>query len=263
MITHFSNVELNTVSVKGVKQFYSGQLRFPIVEETSQRITFQPVDHCTITFNLAYEPISPVHIAFEVPNSKFLEAVSNLKASSVQLLKWDDGREIDNFETGENVYFRDGDGNLLEIISHFYIKEDVIEPKGSLSLIYLREVGFPVPDVIQFREWLVETLNVKLDKILDNFSFAIGGTAHCVITSINRKWIPISMVALPPKIKVTFGVTDHVFIRSVAEKLQSDEIISFQDGELHFNKLGYYFILKVSDIGAQVPSLLNLPLSRK
>ena len=95
-----------------------------------------------MTFKVATEPLASAHIAFEVPNSEFEKVVNRLQKSGVALLKWLDGRIIDDFETGRNVYFRDGDGNLLEIITHSYIKEGIIHPHGDLKILYLREIGF-------------------------------------------------------------------------------------------------------------------------
>lgn len=262
MITHFSNLELNTVSIQGVKQFYHGQLKFSVIEESKHRISFKPTDHFTLTFNLVFEPISPVHIAFEVPFSRFQKVVTSLNEMNIPLLKWDDGRVMNELEDGKNVYFRDGDGNLLEIITHDYIKEEVIAPQGILNIFYIREIGFPVQNVTSFREWLVENIDLKTDKVSEHFAFAISGTAHCVITSFERKWIPISMLALPPKMKVTLGVTDIAFIESVQEKLNEEEFISNLNGELHFKKQNYYFILKVTDFNEDIPRRMNLPYSR-
>ncbi len=111
---------------------------------------------------------------------------------------------------------------------------------------------------------LVRILNLKLDKISDNFTFAIGGTAHAVIPSKKRKWIPISMSALTPTMNVSFGVTNSIFIEEVKTCLQEEDIIyeSNGDGELHFKINEYNFDLCLTNFPEEVPSLLNLPYSR-
>jgi hypothetical protein len=38
MITHFSNIELQTLSIEGVKQVYADILQFPIVKQTETYI---------------------------------------------------------------------------------------------------------------------------------------------------------------------------------------------------------------------------------
>ncbi|MDQ1914708.1 glyoxalase/bleomycin resistance/dioxygenase family protein [Paenibacillus sp. GD4] len=266
MITHFSQLRLNTVSVQGVKQFYHDQLRFPIVYESDNEICFQPTEHFSLSFIEALIPLAPVHFAFEVPYSEFENVVTWLQsAGGISLLKWSDGRIIDDFQTGMNVYFRDGDGNLLEIITHHYIKEGILPPIGELKLLYLREIGFPVDSVTHFRELLVDIFNFKLDKVSDNFTFAISGTSHAVIPSKKRKWIPIAMAALPPTMDVVFGVSSSNFIEKVKTKLSSKGIDydeNKHDCQLQFRINEYSFYLRLTKFPEEVPKLLNLPYSR-
>lgn len=265
MITHFAQLQLNTVSLQGTKQFYHDQLRFPIGSESDVEISFKPTEYCTISFKEVAEPLSPVHIAFEVPFSEFEHVVNRLRKAGIVLLKWPDGRVIDDFETGRNVYFRDGDGNLLEIITHAYIKEGILSPSGELKILYLREIGFPVDSVVDFRELLVDLFNFKLAKVSDNFTFAIGGTAHAVIPSKQRKWIPIAMAALPPKMKVVFGVSHSEFMDKVKTNLTAKGVHYEEnnaEGRLHFKINEYEFCLELTPFPEEIPMLLNLPYSR-
>ncbi|OCT13428.1 hypothetical protein A8709_17620 [Paenibacillus pectinilyticus] len=265
MITHFANVTLQTVSIPGVKQFYHEQLGFPVIRESENEIAFQPIAFCTITFVEMEEALRPAHFAFEVPYSEFEHIVSSLQVSGVTLLKWPDGRTRDDFGTGMNVYFRDGDGNLLEIIAHPYIKEGILIPSGKLKLLYLREVGFPVDDVVDFRQKLVELFDFKLDKVKDNFAFAIGGTAHAVIPSTKRKWIPIAMKALQPAMHTSFGVSRLAFIQRVRNLLVERGIPYDyrEEGSLDFTLEGYMMRLIVTHFPEDVPAQLQLPLSGK
>ncbi|MCS7462263.1 glyoxalase/bleomycin resistance/dioxygenase family protein [Paenibacillus doosanensis] len=265
MITHFSQLQLQTVSIRGVKQFYHEQLRFPVVYESDHEILLQPAEYFTLSFKEAAEPLAPAHFAFEVPYSDFNNVVDWLqRTGNVTLLKWPNGRIIDDFETGLNVYFRDGDGNLLEIIAHNYITEGILTPCGELKILYLREVGFPVDSVADFRALLVELFNFSLAKVYDNFTFAIGGTAHAVIASKQRKWIPIAMTALPPTMNVSFGISSLDFIEKVKTNLTAKGIPYESDEhcQLHFQIKEYSFRLGLTDFPDKAPALLNLPYSR-
>ncbi|MWC28963.1 VOC family protein [Paenibacillus sp. MMS18-CY102] len=262
MITHFNELKLQTVSIEAVKQFYHGRLGFTIEYESRNEIRFKLTDHATISFEEAYEPISPAHFAFEVPISQFGAAISCLQDKGISFLAWPDGRVIDEFETGKNVYFKDCDGNLAELIAHYYVNEDVIAPSGIIPILYLREIGFAVTKVNTFREKLVHILGLRLDKVFDDFTFAIGGTAHAVITSTQRRWVPINMLALPPKMIVHLGASTSQFICTVQAKLdgmgqpyhkQSDDCIAFSID-------GYRFQLsRKSAYSEETLSLLNLP----
>ncbi|RAV21126.1 VOC family protein [Paenibacillus contaminans] len=264
MITHYAGLQLQTVSLPSVRHFYHEQMRFPIAYETDNRIAFQPTPHVTLTFVEAYEPVTPVHIAFEVPMSRFAEAAAELRKTQAVIQKWPDGKEIDVFETGENIYFRDCDGNLLELIAHRYLKEDVLAPTGPFHILYLREVGFPVDSVPAFREWLRQLLGMKLDKVSDEFTFVIGGTAHAVVVSKRRKWIPVSMLALPPKMEVTLGVSSYAFLAEVKSLLHMQDNCSFSETGtgLRLNKDGYTLHLTAQTaFDPELPALLNLPFS--
>lgn len=137
MITHFSKLKLQTVSIQGVQQVYADRLGIPISSKTDRQITFQLTPHVSLSFEEANEPISPAHFAFQVPFSRFHETVKWILESGLLIAKWEDGHEIDEEDGRLNLYFRDGDGNLLEIIAHKYVEEDVLVPHTPLSILYL------------------------------------------------------------------------------------------------------------------------------
>ncbi|MEK8127181.1 glyoxalase/bleomycin resistance/dioxygenase family protein [Paenibacillus filicis] len=263
MITHFSQLQLTTVSLPGVRQFYHDLLHFPVIAQTDTEIRFQPAPHLTLSFREALEPLRPAHLAFEVPYSQFDHVIDRIQRSHIPLLAWPDGRTVDDFGGRKNVYFRDGDGHLLEIITHSYITEGILQPSGELNILYLREVGLPVESVVQFRETLVRLFSLKLDRLEDDFTFAIGGTAHFVIVSKQRRWIPIAMAALPPSLQVTLGISRLECMETVMNNLKSEGIsYDFQEDQLYFTLNGFDFCLKITDFDDGIPKLLNLPLSR-
>ncbi|ETT66286.1 VOC family protein [Paenibacillus sp. FSL H8-0457] len=258
MITHFAGLTLRTVSIEGVKQFYHGLLQFPVVRESEAEIAFQPTPDFTLVFEEVFEPIAPAHIAFEVAFSQFDSTVRSL-AEQVPLLKWPDGKVVEPFDSGVNVYFRDGDGNLLEFIAHPDLKEGVLTPSGKYGVLYLREVGLPVEDPVAARLWMQRTLGFTIAKESEQFAFVIGGTAHAVVVSTRRKWIPISMYALAPTLELTYGVTDERFIDRVRSALDRRMIQSDNDEGLRFRMYGYSIRLKITSFPKDIAAKLNLP----
>ncbi|CAG7643543.1 hypothetical protein PAESOLCIP111_04495 [Paenibacillus solanacearum] len=261
VITHFADLELLTVSIEGVKQCYLDQLGFPVVDQSEDFIRFRPAPHVTLTFRESHEPVSPAHFAFEVPYSQFDAVVRAVRSRKLLLARWPDGSDVNAFDGGKNIYFRDGDGHLLEWICHSYIREDVIAPHGASKVLYMREVGFPIGDVNGFREWLKSALGMKTKEESDTFNFVVGGTAHAIAASTGRRWIPIGMHALPPNMTVTFGVSEASFIERVRASLQAHEVVAESDGELHLMKYGYRFRLRCTSFDPGIPARLPLPIS--
>lgn len=258
MITHFACLKLKTVSIQGVKQFYHDLLHFPVARESENEIEFQPTPDFTLKFEEAGEPITSVHMAFEVAYSQFEFIVQKL-GEQMPLLKGPDGKIVASIDSSVNVYFRDGDGNLLEFLAHPYLKEDVLVPYGTYGVLYLREVGLPVEDPVAARLWMKQTLGLTIAKESDQFAFVIGGTAHAVVVSTMRKWIPIAMYALAPSLEITYGVTDERFLDRVRSSLDRRMIISDTEEGLHFRMYGYGIRLKVTSFPKDIAVRLNLP----
>ncbi|HEK9099599.1 glyoxalase/bleomycin resistance/dioxygenase family protein [Bacillus pfraonensis] len=263
MITHFSELKLQTVSIQGVEQVYAKCLGIPVLLKTDKQISFQLTPHVTLFFEEVYEPISPAHVAFQVPFSKFYETAKWVQESGLLIIKWEDGHEIDEEDGRLNLYFRDGDGNLLEIIAHNYIIEEVLIPCTPLNILYVREVGCPVESVPIFREWLKSNLSMKTFEDGEIFNFVVGGTAHVVASWKGRPWIPIAMKALPPKMHISFGTSSFNFIQMVQKHLrQNDVIFHFHNNEISFVQEGYSFSIQHTPrFKADIPKKLNLPLS--
>ncbi|MBE7150346.1 glyoxalase/bleomycin resistance/dioxygenase family protein [Bacillus mycoides] len=263
MITHISDIKLQTVSIEGVKQVYKDILSFPIKTETATFIQFEVTPYTTISFQEVYEPIAPAHFAFEIPYSKFHETVRWLEGSGLLIVKWKDGHTIDEENGLFNLYFKDGDGNLLEIIAHSYVKEEVLVPHSPLNILYVREIGLPVKSVPVFTEWLKSNLDMKTKEDGDIFNFVIGGTAYIVATWWQRPWIPIAMKALPPKVHVSFGTPDHTFLQKIQNNFKKNGVpFESKHTEVLFIQQGYSLsVLHTPEFHSDIPRKLNLPLS--
>ncbi|MBC6972925.1 glyoxalase/bleomycin resistance/dioxygenase family protein [Bacillus sp. Xin] len=263
MITHFSELKLQTVSIQGVEQVYAKRLGIPVLSKTDKQISFQLTPHVTLFFEEVYEPISPAHVAFQVPFSKFYETAKWVQESGLLIIEWEDGHEIDEEDGRLNLYFRDGDGNLLEIIAHNYIIEEVLIPCTPLNILYVREVGCPVKSVPIFREWLKSNLSMKTFEDGEIFNFVVSGTAHIVASWKGRTWIPIAMKALPPKIHISLGTPSLHFIQKVRNQLRQNEVpCQFSKNEISLVQEGYSFSIQhTPHFKAEIPNKLNLPLS--
>lgn len=260
MITHFKDIELQTLSIEGAKQVYADILQFPIVRQTETYIQFRITPFTTISFIEVLEPITPNHFAFQVPTSSFEEVAAWLMKSGVHILKDREGKlVIYHSAVSKAVYFKDSDGNLLEIIARDYVNEEVLMKNGPLQVMYVREVGFPISHVSTFREWLKRTFHMKTTQDNDIFNFVIGGTAHTIVVKEGRPWIPIDMKALSPKMKVTFGTPDLMFMK----ELRGNEDATVVGNGVIFQQYSYSLTVEhTPEFSEDIPKKLNLPLAQ-
>ena len=257
MITHFAELELQTVSVDGVKQVYADHLGFPIEGEEDQSVTFAITPHTTLRFVEQFEPIAPAHFAFQVSYRAFFRAVDVLKEMGVLVIS-----EVRDSGFQRVLYFRDGDGNILEIIAFDYIPEDVLPALHPLQVLYLREVGFPVKQVAACRKWMASILDLKKsDNSSPQFGFMVGGTSHAVVVDQMRPWIPIGMRALPPPMRLVWGTPSLTYLGCVRKRLRAQDVeVTEGAGEITFGLEEYQLGLRhTPEFSADIPARLRLP----
>ena len=257
MITHFAELELQTVSINGTKQVYADRLGFPIQNEDGHSVTFEITPHTTLKFVERFEPIAPAHFAFQVSYAHFFDVVNVLQKNGVLCIS-----EVRDSGFQRQLYFRDGDGNLLEIIAFDYIPEDVLLPCHPLKVLYLREVGFPVQNVQSCRKWMASLLDLNLSQNASaQFGFMFSGTAHAVVVDQKRPWIPIDMQALPPPMCLVWGTPNANYLAQVHKRLTAKGIrVTETIGEITFALENYTLGLRhTPDFGTDVPTRLKLP----
>lgn len=257
MITHFAELELQTVSIIGVKQVYADRLGFPIQNEDEHSVTFALTTHTTLKFVERFAPIAPAHFAFQVSFRDFFAAVQVLQKSGILIIS-------DVRDTGfqRQIYFRDGDGNLLELIAFDYIPDDVLPAHCPLHVLYLREVGFPVKQVEVCRKWMTSTLGfIKSQNSSAQFGFMVGGTAHNVVVDQTRPWIPIAMWAVPPVMKLTWGTPNLAYLEQTREHLVTQGVdVTRKEETLAFELEDYRLELRhTPNFLADIPARLKLP----
>ncbi|RUS46925.1 glyoxalase/bleomycin resistance/dioxygenase family protein [Cohnella sp. AR92] len=224
-----------------MKQFYRDILGFPIIQEEETEIRVQSSENSELIFAETEEPIAPVHFAFEVPFLAFEEIAAKL-GQVVPLLAWQDGTRINRYPGGQNVYFRDGDGHLLELIAHEDLRGEVPKPFGKLQVLFLREVGLPFAPIrlAAAKEWMRKVLGMRSELEDDRFAFMIAGSAYAVVVSTDRRWVPISMAALKPRIELTYGVDGKDYFESVKRQLSLEQkLIKGGESTLTFDLFGY------------------------
>lgn len=121
-------------------------------------------------------------------------------------------------------------------------------------------IDFPVEDGSAFRGWLSGRFGMKLAKVYDDFTYAIGGTAHAVVVSKRRRRIPIGMLALPPNMTVTFGLGGRDAPARVRALAEGETILSADGDEPIILRDGYRIRFAAgTEVPADIAARLNLP----
>jgi catechol 2,3-dioxygenase-like lactoylglutathione lyase family enzyme len=99
------------------------------------RLIFQPGDP------------SPQHVAFRIPSAAYADALDWLGERTALLPNAEGGREHPFPDwNADAMYFRDPDGNVLELIAHHDLEDPYEPPFHPRHLLGIGEVGVPADD---------------------------------------------------------------------------------------------------------------------
>jgi catechol 2,3-dioxygenase-like lactoylglutathione lyase family enzyme len=139
-------LQLTTDRIDQIRDFYSGTLMLPIVEEREDTCAFQ-AGFTKLFFTLAEEDTQPSHaFGFAVPSERFDDVVAEL-GQVIQLYAPDPGA------SRPTVYFSDPANNAVSIVALDALAHDD-ELANPLSLNAVSELTFVVDDVQDVRQLL-------------------------------------------------------------------------------------------------------------
>jgi catechol 2,3-dioxygenase-like lactoylglutathione lyase family enzyme len=136
---------------------------------------------------------SPQHIAFRIPSAAYADALAWL-GERAELLTGADGSYRFAFPdwNADAMYFRDPDGNVLELIAHHGLPEPYEPPFAPDTLLGVCEVGMPADDVAAFLVWLEGRAGARRWSG-DGVSFAAAGDKRgsLIVVPRGRAWHPV------------------------------------------------------------------------
>jgi len=202
-----SEVHLLTNSLSETQFFYEKKLGLKVLGESDELLSFQ-IGTSKLSFHLSDTIQKPVyHFAFDIPENKLLEGLEWIRKRA----------EVIPFETYEIIdfsnwhaksfYFYDTNGNILECIVRYDLKNISDEPFSSDSFLKISEIGFVVDDVLGFCDAInleYETDYFVMQPKRENFSVLGDNYGLFIVSGDNRNWFPTMNKAQPFWSKVIF-----------------------------------------------------------
>lgn len=140
-------LDVQTVYLKTLQEFYSALLELPVQQTNEKKIQIRIGDSdLTFTETTTAEPF--YHYAINIPANKIEEAKTWL-SNKVKLLWMEDYKnDIADFVNwhAKSVYFYDPAGNIVELIARFDLDNGVNETFSSAQFLSLNEVGLVFND---------------------------------------------------------------------------------------------------------------------
>lgn len=193
-------LEILSGNLEVQKAFYGSILGLPMLESDAQHLTVE-VGSSRLIFTLQTDFFGRYHFAFDVPENQ-LEAAKKWLEARVELIADVNGETI--FEStnwnANQIYFRDPNGNILELIVRHELSNSSQTEFSSASLVNISEIGLAcdnVPDVVK---WLEENLQLEIYKSSSD-TFAPVGNAHglLILVQNTREWFPSTGVFAAPQ----------------------------------------------------------------
>lgn len=202
-----SEVHLFTNSLSETEFFYGKKLVLKVVGRSDELLSFQ-IGSSKLSFHLSDKIQKPVyHFAFDIPENKLLEALEWIRKKA-ELIPFET-REIIDFPNwhAKSFYFYDNNGNILECIVRYDLKNTSEKLFSGNSFLKISEIGFVADNVLEFCNAVnlkYETDYFVMQPKRENFSVLGDNQGLFIVSGENRNWFPSMQKAQPFWSKVIF-----------------------------------------------------------
>lgn len=184
-------IKLLTHDLAATKNFYNQILELPIAFEENTFISFQ-AGLSLLTFQETKEKKPVYHFAFNIPCNKIQEAVYWVELKSEIIKAYGENKIVDfkNWNA-KAVYFFDNNGNILELIARFDLKNEDEKDFTSNSIISISEMAVVTDNVMKTANDLIKSFNISyFDKQQPAEEFAALGDDHglFILSMAGRNW---------------------------------------------------------------------------
>jgi catechol 2,3-dioxygenase-like lactoylglutathione lyase family enzyme len=189
---HILQLEILTADIKTTERFYHEFLGFPVLNKQATEISFL-AGNTTLIFRHT-KNLQPVyHFAFNVACDTLHDAMSWI-STQVEILDITPGIKIADFVNwnAKSFYFKDNNGNILEFIARFDLKEKLkdLDPK---SVACISEIGIASSDMSNECDALIVKYGIPAfskQPRLPNFAALGDDNGLLIFSSMDRNWYP-------------------------------------------------------------------------
>jgi catechol-2,3-dioxygenase len=183
---HIRALTLETDQRTLLEHFYADVLGLPIVGKGTFLVGLS-----LLQFLERSNSFAKYHFAINIPENQIQDAIVWLEQRTPILLETSQKKVAYPDWDAHSVYFLDPVGNILELIARHELNNGSDAPFSAKSLLCISEIGLPVPNALEFAEWVGETLGISIYRNGDK-SFTPLGNAHglMVAVALGREWFP-------------------------------------------------------------------------
>jgi catechol-2,3-dioxygenase len=179
------HLKINVFHMKEMKEFYSETLEMKIIREDENGFTIQ-AGKTQITFLQAID-IPVYHFAFRA-GLEFYEYMYN-KLNELDLLLPNEEGETSMYWGVKQIYFKDPDGNIVEILERKNPYSENLEGWYDVC-----EMGLPSRDVQELSEFL-QMISNENKSTSETFRFFGDKSGNFILVKKGRHWYPTEQPA--------------------------------------------------------------------
>jgi len=209
-------VEIQILSddLEQTEKFYSDLLGLKTSYEDKSTISFI-AGASVLTFTKSENKKPYYHFAFNIPHNQIYEALEWMKTKTGIIQLTLESRIADfTAWNAKSFYFYDNNGNILEFIARYDLKNASKKPFNVSSILYISEIGIVKDDALAAskvfvveNDFLLFTKAASPDK-----EFAVLGDDHglLIIVKEGRDWYPTDKKAIKFWSKITVKENEMV-----------------------------------------------------
>jgi catechol 2,3-dioxygenase-like lactoylglutathione lyase family enzyme len=187
---HIAEVRLASADIDAQRRLYVDTLGLDELDAPPNALALR-IGQGTLVF--ARGAPSPQHVAFRIPSAAYADALDWLGGRTALLPNAEGGREHPFPDwNADAMYFRDRDGNVLELIAHHDLPEPYEPPFRPGDLLAIGEVGVPVDDMPGFLSDVGRRHGIRRWSG-DGVGFAAAGDKRgsLIVVPRGRPWHPV------------------------------------------------------------------------